>query len=111
MPSAVTPQPALRPDTAAVHAGREDLRALGVHVPPVDLSTTNPLPGVEPGGESYEALAGGGLPPDGGSHVYQRLWNPTTARFEEAAARLEGCEQAVAFSSGVRNFNDSQRKM
>lgn len=101
MPSAVTPQPALRPDTAAVHAGREDLRALGVHVPPVDLSTTNPLPGVEPGGESYEALAGGGLPPDGGSHVYQRLWNPTTARFEEAVARLEGCEQAVAFSSGM----------
>ena len=57
MPSAVTPQPALRPDTAAVHAGREDLRALGVHVPPVDLSTTNPLPGVEPGGESYEMVS------------------------------------------------------
>jgi methionine-gamma-lyase len=92
---------ALRPDTAAVHAGRGDLRTLGVHVPPVDLSTTNPLPDVEIGGESYEALATGGTPFDGGSHVYQRLWNPTTARFEEALAELEGCAEAVAFSSGM----------
>ncbi|MEU1627121.1 PLP-dependent aspartate aminotransferase family protein [Streptomyces sp. NPDC020096] len=92
---------ALRPDTAAVHAGRGDLRALGVHVPPVDLSTTNPLPDVEIGGDSYEALATGGLPIDGGSHVYQRLWNPTTARFEQALAELEGCAEAVAFSSGM----------
>ena len=92
---------ALRPDTAAVHAGRGDLRTLGVHVPPVDLSTTNPLPDVEIGGDSYEALATGGTPIDGGSHVYQRLWNPTTARFEEALADLEGCAEAVAFSSGM----------
>jgi methionine-gamma-lyase len=90
-----------RTDTRAVHAGRADLRALGVHVPPIDLSTTNPLPGVEAGGDSYETLATGGLLPPGGSAVYQRLWNPTTARFEEALAALEGCEQAVAFSSGM----------
>lgn len=89
------------PDTLAVHAGRADLRGLGVHVPPIDLSTTNPLPGVGAGGDSYEALAGGGLPPDGGSAVYARLWNPTTARFEQALAELEGCEQAVAFGSGM----------
>ncbi|AEW93185.1 MULTISPECIES: trans-sulfuration enzyme family protein [Streptomycetaceae] len=90
-----------RTDTAAVHAGRRDLRQLGVHVPPLEMSTTNPLPCVERGGASYEALAGGGLPPGDGSHVYQRLWNPTTARFEEAVAELEGCAQAVAFSSGM----------
>ncbi|MFC5909946.1 trans-sulfuration enzyme family protein [Streptacidiphilus monticola] len=89
------------PDTRAVHAGRADLRGLGVHVPPIDLSTTNPLPGVEAGGDSYEALATGGTLPDGGSAVYQRLWNPTTARFEEALAELEGCAQAVAFASGM----------
>ncbi|GAA5002758.1 PLP-dependent aspartate aminotransferase family protein [Kitasatospora paranensis] len=89
------------PDTRAVHAGRADLRGLGVHVPPIDLSTTNPLPGVEAGGDSYEALATGGLLPDGGSAVYQRLWNPTTARFEQALAELEGCPQAVAFASGM----------
>jgi methionine-gamma-lyase len=89
------------PDTVAVHAGRDDLRALGVHVPPIDLSTTNPLPDVALGGDSYEALATGGTPVAGGSHVYQRLWNPTTARFEEALARMEHCEQAVAFASGM----------
>ncbi|MFD9129186.1 trans-sulfuration enzyme family protein [Kitasatospora sp. NPDC059571] len=92
---------AAHPDTRAVHAGRADLRGLGVHVPPIDLSTTNPLPGVEAGGDSYEALATGGLLPDGGSAVYQRLWNPTTARFEQALAELEECEQAVAFGSGM----------
>ncbi|PBC79123.1 methionine-gamma-lyase [Streptomyces sp. TLI_235] len=88
-------------DTRAVHAGRTDLRGLGTHVPPIDLSTTNPLPGVETGGDSYEALATGGLVPDGGSAVYQRLWNPTTARFEQALAELEDCEQSVAFASGM----------
>ncbi|GJF29783.1 cystathionine gamma-synthase [Kitasatospora sp. NE20-6] len=88
-------------DTRAVHAGRTDLRGLGTHVPPIDLSTTNPLPGVEAGGDSYEALATGGLLPEGGSAVYQRLWNPTTARFEQALAELEDCAQAVAFASGM----------
>ena len=89
------------PDTIAVHAGRDDLSALGVHVPPIDLSTTNPLPNVGVGGDSYEALATGGTPINGGSHVYQRLWNPTTARFEEALARMENTEAAVAFASGM----------
>ena len=89
------------PDTIAVHAGRDDLNALGVHVPPIDLSTTNPLPSVGVGGDSYEALAGGGTPISGGSHVYQRLWNPTTARFEEALARMESTQAAVAFASGM----------
>jgi methionine-gamma-lyase len=88
-------------DTTAVHAGRDDLAGLGVHVPPIDLSTTNPLPDIEIGGACYEALATGGLPVPGGTHVYQRLWNPTTARFEQALAELEHCEQAVSFASGM----------
>ncbi len=87
-------------DTRAVHAGRADLTASGLHVPPVDFSSTYPLPTVESGGESYESLATGGLPTDGGM-VYARLWNPTVARFEEALADLEGCEAGVAFSSGM----------
>lgn len=88
-------------ETLAVHAGRDDLAALGVHVPPIDLSTTNPLPDVEHGGDSYEAMATGGRPlPDGG-FFYARLWNPTVARFEEALAALEGAEAAVAFASGM----------
>ncbi|AUG30262.1 MULTISPECIES: PLP-dependent aspartate aminotransferase family protein [Microbacterium] len=89
------------PDTLAVHAGRDDFAALGVHTPPLDLSSTYPLPDVERGGDSYEALATGGTPIDGGSHVYARLWNPTVARFEEALAALEHAEAAVAFASGM----------
>src|SRR5690554_1511941 len=89
------------PDTMAVHAGREDLSDLGVHALPIDLSTTNPLPDIELGGDSYEALATGGLPVEGGSHVYARLWNPTVARFEKALALLEHADESVAFSSGM----------
>lgn len=88
-------------DTRAVHAGRDDLAALGVHVPPIDLSTTNPLPSVSGGGDAYELLATGGTLPPGGSAVYQRLWNPTVARFETALAELEGTAEAVAFASGM----------
>lgn len=85
----------------AVHAGREDLDGLGVHALPIDLSTTNPLPGIDGGGESYETIASGGEPPADGSAVYARLWNPTVARFETALARLEHAVSAVAFSSGM----------
>ncbi|MFY1595116.1 trans-sulfuration enzyme family protein [Micromonospora sp. WMMD737] len=88
-------------DTRAVHAGRDDLAALGVHVPPIDFSTTNPLPSVDAGGDAYEALATGGTLPAGGSAVYQRLWNPTVARFETALADLEDTTDAVAFASGM----------
>ncbi|WP_082297721.1 trans-sulfuration enzyme family protein [Microbacterium sp. GCS4] len=92
---------ALHPDTLAVHGGRSELSALGVHALPIDLSTTNPLPDIERGGDSYEAMATGGRPPADGSMVYARLWNPTVARFEEALAELEHTEATVAFSSGM----------
>jgi methionine-gamma-lyase len=88
-------------DSLAVHAGRDDLDALGVHALPIDLSTTNPLPDILRGGDSYEALATGGRPIEDGSHVYARLWNPTVARFETALAALEHADAAVAFSSGM----------
>ena len=87
-------------DTLAVHAGRGDLSALGVHALPIDFSTTNPLPSIGLGGDSYEAMATGGRPTEGGL-VYQRLWNPTVARFEEGLATLERTESAVAFSTGM----------
>ncbi|WP_153395014.1 trans-sulfuration enzyme family protein [Ornithinicoccus halotolerans] len=92
---------AARPDTVAVHAAREDLAASGVHVPPIDLSTTYPLPDVEAGGDAYERLATGGTLVEGDSPVYQRLWNPTVARLERAVAGLEGTDEAVAFGSGM----------
>lgn len=91
----------LHPDTVAVHAGRSDFAALGVHAAPIDLSSTNPLPDILHGGDSYESMANGGHPlPDGGN-VYARLWNPTVARFEEALAELEHAEASVAFASGM----------
>ena len=88
-------------DSVAVHAGREDLNALGVHALPIDLSTTNPLPDIELGGLSYESMATGGEPHPNGGSVYARLWNPTVARFESALARLEHAPESVAFSSGM----------
>lgn len=91
----------MKPDSLAVHAGRDDLEALGVHALPIDLSTTNPLPDILRGGDSYEALATGGRPIEDGSNVYARLWNPTVARFETALAALEHADAAVAFSSGM----------
>lgn len=90
----------LRLDSLAVHAGREDFQSLGVHASPIDLSSTYPLPGVDAGGDAYERMATGGDIGDG-SAVYQRLWNPTVARFEQAFAALEGAEAAVAFASGM----------
>lgn len=87
--------------TRAVHAGRADLTDLGVHVPPIDLSTTYPLPDVEAGGAAYDHLAGGEAPDAGQTPVYQRLWSPGAARFEDALADLEGGEAGIAFASGM----------
>jgi len=90
-----------RTDSVAVHAGRHGLRTQGVHAPPIDLSSTNPIPDLEAGGLSYEAMATGRRPlPEGGA-IYARLWNPTVARFEDGLAELEGTDEAVAFSSGM----------
>jgi len=86
-------------DTLAVHAGMNHLH--GSHVPPIDLSTTNPLASVLSGGDSYENLATGGTLGAGDSAVYQRLWQPGVARFEDALAALEGTDASVAFASGM----------
>ena len=88
-------------ETLAVHSGMNGLKEAGLHVPPIDFSTTSPLFGIESGGEAYEQLATGGDPLDGQSAVYQRLWQPGVARFEEGLAALEGAEKAVAFSTGM----------
>lgn len=91
-------------ETLAVHAGRADLTDLGQHVPPIDLSSTYPVPSVAAGGSAYDLLAGGGVPdtgPNSGGLIYQRLWNPGVGRFETALAALEGTASSVAFSSGM----------
>ncbi|MDJ0383586.1 aminotransferase class I/II-fold pyridoxal phosphate-dependent enzyme [Streptomyces sp. G-G2] len=86
--------------TEAVHAGREDLARLGLHAPPLDLSTTYPSYDSRAEAARIDGFATTGARPEG-PPVYARLDNPTTARFEDALARLEGTESAVAFASGM----------
>ncbi|CAM3392660.1 trans-sulfuration enzyme family protein [Stackebrandtia soli] len=85
--------------TRAVHAGRDDLLDLGVHAPPLDLSTTYPAVDCGLEADRIAAFAAGGQPP--GSPLYSRLHNPTVARFETAIAALETADAAVAFGSGM----------
>jgi methionine-gamma-lyase len=85
--------------TACVHAGREDFAALKVHAVPLDLSSTYPLGSAETAERAFDVFGAGGVDED--EPVYGRLHNPTVARFERALAGLEGCEAAVAFSSGM----------
>jgi len=89
----------MRFDTTAVHAGREDLAGLGVHAPPLDLSTTYPVPDLAAGGESFASLVGGAAA--AANPIYARLHNPTVARAENAVAALEGTEACVAYGSGM----------
>lgn len=85
--------------TRAVHAGREDLRELGVHALPIDLSSTYPFRNLDAAAHSLDAFV------EGAAHaeepVYSRLFNPTVDRFEKALAHLEHAEAAVAFGSGM----------
>ncbi|MGW2589708.1 trans-sulfuration enzyme family protein [Streptomyces sp. NPDC001515] len=95
-----TTPPSRAQATEAVHAGRDDLAALGLHAPPIDLSTTYPSHDSRGEAERIDAFAANGARLDG-PPVYSRLDNPTNARFETALARLEGTESAVAFASGM----------
>jgi methionine-gamma-lyase len=86
-------------NTRAVHAGKDDLAALGLHAPPIDLSTTYPSYDVVGEAERLDEFAAGH--DDGGPPVYGRVANPTVRRFENALAELEGAQAAVAFASGM----------
>lgn len=85
--------------TTAVHAGRHDLTGLGLHAPPLDRSTTYPVPDLETGAAALLALAAGDA--TAATPVYSRLHNPTTARWERGVAELEHGEQGVAYASGM----------
>lgn len=85
--------------TRAVHAGREDFEALGVHAPPLDFSSTYPVHDLDLAVDSFDALVAGHAV--AGNAVYSRLHNPTVYRFEQALAELENAEASVAFSSGM----------
>ncbi|WP_128976190.1 trans-sulfuration enzyme family protein [Streptomyces roseicoloratus] len=98
--SSSSPAPTRALATEAVHAGRDDLAELGLHAPPLDLSTTYPSSDARAEAARIDEFATTGARPDG-PPIYARLDNPTTARFETALARLEGAEAAVAFASGM----------
>ncbi|WEN14357.1 aminotransferase class I/II-fold pyridoxal phosphate-dependent enzyme [Rhodanobacter sp. AS-Z3] len=88
-----------RLETLGVHAGREDFSELGVHAPPLDLSTTYPVRDLAEGTASFDALVGGAA--SAANPIYARLHNPTVARFENALAQMEDTTDAVAFASGM----------
>ena len=90
----------LAPDTLAVHAGRGDLRHLGVHAPPLDFSTTYPFSDLDAAVASLDAMMEGRAPTAGGP-IYSRLHSPTIARFEHGLAAMEETGAAVAFASGM----------
>ncbi|MDX1740965.1 MAG: aminotransferase class I/II-fold pyridoxal phosphate-dependent enzyme [Rhodothermales bacterium] len=86
-------------ETRAVHAGRSEFMGMGVHAPPIDLSTTYPIGDLEAAIDSIDRLAAGS---SGATNpIYARLHNPTVGRLEEAVAELEMADTAVAFSSGM----------
>lgn len=85
--------------TTAVHAGRDDFSHLCVHAPPIDLSTTYPIPDLDTGSASFDALIAG--EPSAANPIYARLHNPTVARTESAIAALEGTQACVAYASGM----------
>ncbi|WP_309056606.1 PLP-dependent transferase, partial [Streptomyces sp.] len=63
-------------------------------------STTYPSYDVRAEAARIDEFATTGARPDG-PPVYARLDNPTVSRFEDALARLEGAQAAVAFASGM----------
>ena len=83
----------------AVHAGRADFTRLCVHAPPIDLSTTYPIPDLDTGSASFDALIAG--EPSAANPIYARLHNPTVARTESAIAALEGTQACVAYAAGM----------
>lgn len=89
----------MKTETLAVHAGRADLKTLGVHALPIDLSSTYPVYDLAEGTASLDALVAGDA--TAANPIYSRLYNPTVHRFEQALAALEQAEAAVAFGSGM----------
>ncbi|MGH7669211.1 MAG: trans-sulfuration enzyme family protein [Gemmatimonadaceae bacterium] len=86
-------------ETAGVHAGREDFRALGVHAAPLDFSTTYPIGELSAAIRDIDELISGGRPET--NEIYSRLANRTVDRFERAFAQLEHADDSVAFGSGM----------
>lgn len=82
----------MRPDSRAVHAGRE-LRPRDPLAPPLVQAAVYVFDDLD----DYDAVASGRE----AGHVYGRNSNENTAMLEEAVAELEGAEAGLATSSGM----------
>lgn len=85
-------EPPARFDTEAVANGAES--PTGDVVPPIHLSSTYELPGVDP------EMSLDDVDPDAGEYLYARLSNPTRHAVERQLATLERGEHGFAFASG-----------
>ena len=87
-------------DSIAVHAGRDDFAALGVHAPPIDLSTTYPVPDLDEAVAALDALAAGAR-----RRREARSTRASSTRrcagSSRRLAELEGTADCVAFASGM----------
>ncbi len=83
-------------DTRFIHAAR---KSDAWHAPPLDFSTTYPIPDMTEAANSLHQLAHGA--PMAPNAVYARLHNPTVARFEEALAAVEYANHGIAFATGM----------
>ena len=81
--------------TTAVHAGREDFVELCVHAPPLDLSTTYPVPDLDVGSASFDALVAGQNP------LFKRM-----ARQAFSAAGLVTANSADLAEVAIRDPSD-----
>jgi cystathionine beta-lyase/cystathionine gamma-synthase len=82
----------MRPDSRAVHAGREP-RAREPLAPPIVQTSVYVFEELE----DYDAVASGRTP----GHVYGRNSNENVAALERAVADLEGAEDGMAAASGM----------
>jgi cystathionine gamma-synthase len=72
-------------ETIAIHAGNKIDGNTGAAIQPITLSST------------FERGEDGGYP---GGFIYSRIDNPNRKSLENVVAKLEGAEDAAAFSSG-----------
>ena len=82
----------MRPDSRAVHAGREP-RAREPLAPPIVQAAVHVFDDLD----DYEAVASGREP----GHVYGRNSNENTSMLAAAVAELEGAESGLACASGM----------
>ncbi|HKA52015.1 MAG TPA: aminotransferase class I/II-fold pyridoxal phosphate-dependent enzyme [Candidatus Dormibacteraeota bacterium] len=82
----------MRPDSRAVHAGRE-LKARDPLAPPIVQAAVHVYDDLD----DYDAVAGGRRP----GHVYARYSNDNTDMLASAVAELECAEAGIAAASGM----------